>query len=44
MHQVGARGQLNLFILANVVMRRAAALEPDAASAVIFQLLPMLIR
>ncbi len=43
-HDVGACGQRNLFILATITMQSAATLEPDAASAVVFQLLPTLTR
>ncbi len=45
MHDVGAHGEHDLFLLASLVMQRAAALaRPDAASAVVFQLLPELAR
>ncbi len=44
MHDTGADGQRDLFMLATATLHCAAALEPDAASAVVLQLLPMLAR
>ncbi len=46
-HDEGARGEEDLFMLADLAMQRAAALartDLDAASAVIYQLLPQLAR
>ena len=47
MHDVGALGEKELSMLAELMMHRAAALaqtQPDAASAVVFQLLPPVAR
>lgn len=47
MHDAGSRGEEDLFMLAELMMQRAAALartDADAASAVVFQLLPALAR
>ncbi len=47
MHAAGAHGEGDLFMLGVVMMQRAAALarsQPDAASAVVFQLLSPLSR
>ncbi len=46
-HDDGAAGEHNLYMLGDALMQRAAALartDPDAASAVVFQLLPQLAR
>jgi len=47
MHDAGAHEAEGLLLLADTMLRRAATLavtHPDAASAVVFQLLPTLAR